>query len=44
MGRAKSVSEILTTKIPSFPFEGKFYDAFGCPERRGVWIRMGKLG
>lgn len=41
MGRAKSVSEILSTKIPAFDFEDKWYDAFGCPERRGVWIIWG---
>lgn len=44
MGRAKSVSEILTIKLPSFPFTGEWHDAFGCPERSGVWIVWGNSG
>lgn len=44
MGRAKSVTEMLATKIDAFPFEGEWHDAFGCPERRGVWIVWGNSG
>lgn len=36
MGRAKSVSELLATKVETFPFKGEWYDAFGEPERKGV--------
>ena len=43
MGRAKSVSELLATKIETFPFRDEWYDAFGEPERRGVWIVWGNL-
>ena len=38
MGRAKSVSELLATKIETFPFRDEWYDAFGEPERKGIWI------
>lgn len=44
MRRAKSVSEILNTRIPSFPFEGDWYQAFARPERNGVWIVWGNSG
>lgn len=44
MGRAKSVTEILATKMESFPFTGEWHDAFGCPDRRGVWIVWGNSG
>lgn len=41
MGRAKSVSELLATKVETFPFKGEWYDAFGEPERKGVWLVWG---
>lgn len=41
MKRARSVSEILSIKRPAFPFKGEWYDAFGRPERTGVWIIWG---
>lgn len=44
MGRAKSVSELLAMKVSTFPFEGEWYDAFGEPERRGVWLIWGNSG
>lgn len=44
MGRAKSVSELLSMKIEAFPFTDEWYDAFGQPERRGVWIVWGNSG
>lgn len=44
MGRAKSVREVLATKLESFSFDGAWHDAFACPERRGVWIIWGNSG
>lgn len=44
MGRAKSVSELLATKVETFPFKGEWYDAFGEPERKGVWLVWGNSG
>ena len=44
MGRAKSVSELLATKIETFPFRDEWYDAFGEPERKGIWIVWGNSG
>ena len=35
---AKGVTEILSMKFETLPFEGSWYDAFGTPERRGVWM------
>ena len=31
-------------KFDTLPFEGEWYDAFGTPESRGVWIVWGKSG
>lgn len=44
MVRAKSVSELLATKMETFPFTGTWYDAFGNPERSGIWIVWGNSG
>ena len=44
MGRAKSVSELLATKVETFPFKGEWYDAFGEPQRKGVWLVWGNSG
>lgn len=44
MGRAKSVSELLATKVETFPFKDEWYDAFGEPERKGVWLVWGNSG
>lgn len=41
---AKGVSEVLSMKFKTFPFEGKWYDAFDNPERKGVWIIWGNTG
>ena len=38
---AKGVREVLNMKYDTFPFDGSWYDAFGTPERRGVWIIWG---
>lgn len=41
---AKGVRELLSMKFDTLPFEGKWHDAFGTPERCGVWIVWGKSG
>lgn len=44
MGKAKSVSELLATKMQTFPFREEWHDAFGEPERCGIWIVWGNSG
>ena len=44
MGRALSVNEVLNQKKQTFPFEGKWAEAFGRPERTGVWFVWGNSG
>ena len=34
--------EILAQKKDTFPFEGKWHDAFGNPERTGTWFIWGE--
>lgn len=41
---AKGVREILGMKFDTLPFEGVWHDAFGTPERRGVWFVWGNSG
>lgn len=41
---AKGVREVLNMKFEILPFEGAWYDAFGIPERRGVWFIWGNTG
>jgi molybdopterin-guanine dinucleotide biosynthesis protein len=41
---AKGVRELLSMKFETLPFEGEWYDAFGTPENRGIWIVWGKSG
>ena len=41
---AKGVREVLNMKFETLPFEGAWYDAFGIPERRGVWFIWGNTG
>ena len=41
MARARSVSEILSTRFRAFPFRGEWQKAFGCPERTGIWFIWG---
>ena len=38
---AKGVREVLNIKYDTFPFEGKWRDAFDLPERKGVWLIWG---
>lgn len=44
MQRALSVSDVLSMKKETLPFEGAWKDAFGEPERTGVWIVWGRSG
>ena len=44
MARALSVKDVLSMKKAVFPFEGKWLDAFGKPERTGVWFIWGNSG
>lgn len=44
MGRALTVKEVLSKKRQTFPFDGKWADAFGQPERTGVWFIWGRSG
>lgn len=39
-----SVRDILDKKYNTFPFEGKWKEAFGTPERTGVWFIWGGSG
>lgn len=44
MKRAYSVKDILSKKYRTFPFTEKWEDAFGHPERVGVWFVWGNSG
>lgn len=44
MKRALSVRDILDKRYRTFPFEGKWREAFGEPERAGVWFIWGNSG
>lgn len=44
MGRALTVNEVLNRKRHTFPFSGAWADAFGQPERTGVWFVWGNSG
>lgn len=44
MSRALSIMEVLHQKKETFEFEGAWSDAFGKPERRGVWFIWGNSG
>lgn len=41
MKRALNVRDILSKKYETFPFEGKWREAFETPERTGVWFIWG---
>lgn len=41
---AKGVNQLLCMKFDTLDFQGPWYDAFGTPERRGVWIVYGASG
>ena len=38
---AKGVREMLSIKYDTLDFKGEWYDAFGTPERKGVWLIWG---
>lgn len=38
---AKGVKEMLSMKFDSFDFDGAWFDAFGKPEKKGVWFIWG---
>jgi len=44
MARAKSVNEVLKMNIPAFDFDAEWYEAFGTPEKKGVWFIWGDSG
>lgn len=44
MNRGMNVRDILSKKYRSFPFEGAWAEAFGQPERVGVWFIWGNSG
>ncbi|MCL2291197.1 MAG: AAA family ATPase [Bacteroidetes bacterium] len=44
MKRALSVRDIMTKKYETIPFTGQWLEAFGMPERTGVWIIWGNSG
>jgi hypothetical protein len=44
MARALSVQAVLSMKKAIFPFENKWEEAFGTPERTGVWFIWGNSG
>lgn len=44
MARALSVSEVLKMKKATLPLTGEWEEAFGVPERVGVWIIWGHSG
>lgn len=44
MGRALSVTEVLSQKKQTFPFTGRWAAAFGQPETTGVWFIWGSSG
>lgn len=41
---AKGVREILSMKYDTFDFRGEWYEAFGMPEKRGIWFVWGNSG
>lgn len=41
---AKGVKEMLSMKFDALDFQGPWRDAFGTPERRGVWMVWGGTG
>ena len=44
MRRALSVTDLLSKKYQLFEFTDQWYEAFGNPERRGVWFIWGNSG
>ena len=44
MTKALTAGEVLRQKKNTFPFEGSWKDAFGEPERTGIWFIWGNSG
>ena len=44
MSRAMSVTDMLRMKKETYPFDGVWAEAFGGPERNGVWFIWGRSG
>lgn len=44
MARAYSVSEVMKMKKRTIPFTGEWEEAFGEPERTGIWFVWGQSG
>jgi molybdopterin-guanine dinucleotide biosynthesis protein len=44
MAKSLTVHNLLKKNYQLFDFEGKWFEAFGKPERRGVWIIWGPSG
>ena len=44
MKKALSITDVITKKKPLFDFEDEWYDAFGCPGKKGVWFIWGSSG
>lgn len=42
--RALSVSDVMRMKKETYPFEGAWEEAFGRPEKNGVWFVWGNSG
>lgn len=42
--RALSVSDVMRMKKETYPFEGEWKEAFGHPEKNGVWFVWGNSG
>lgn len=42
--RALSVSDVMRMKKETYAFEGEWEEAFGCPEKNGVWFVWGNSG
>jgi len=42
--RALSVTDLLNKKYKLFEFDGEWFEAFGNPERKGVWFVWGGSG
>ncbi|HMR84961.1 MAG TPA: hypothetical protein PKE30_17570 [Niabella sp.] len=42
MSRNLSIKNLYAKQFKSFPFDGLWYRAFGCPESNGVWIIWGQ--
>lgn len=44
MKRALSINEVISKKRHTLDFTGEWFEAFGTPERRGVWFVWGDSG